>query len=423
MKNALAHATIALARRALPLMSKERREEATRIINHFERDADDELRAFGRHAAAAWESDMRPVRDALVAALQTGDLAALGEFRRRCPDLLEQINEQPALGAVLHRQLLRVFAASLGEATPPPEEETEAGQGKAINAAVDQWRSRVVFPTEFGSADLRGLSSELHLRSIFSARTTNADYLAEVAKVVDQILSGEINMATGRWLLVKKLKQLGYDPERGFPQDMANVPPAERGSLQDLSSQQRIDLMLRTNVEMTRNYARVVEGNSPAALRMWPAWRLKRVASRVTPRGERRDREGELVEDAKNSWEARWQAAGDSVGWEGALKSVMVARKDSPIWQALGDGAGGYTDTLGHPFGPFAFNSGFDQVAEPKASWLQLLAAEQGNGSAAPEAESGPMRAQLAPTAAEVQARLAGLSPDLRARLLAKLAA
>jgi len=36
----------------------------------------------------------------------------------------------------------------------------------------------------------------------------------------------------------------------------------------------------------------------------------------------------------------------------------MIALKDSPIWQALGDGAGGYRDTLGNPYPPFAFSSG-----------------------------------------------------------------
>jgi hypothetical protein len=36
----------------------------------------------------------------------------------------------------------------------------------------------------------------------------------------------------------------------------------------------------------------------------------------------------------------------------------MIALKDSEIWQALGDGEDGSTDTLGNPFPPFAFLSG-----------------------------------------------------------------
>ena len=59
-------------------------------------------------------------------------------------------------------------------------------------------------------------------------------------------------------------------------------------------------------------------------------------------------------------WAARWKAAGESVGWDGASPDFgnMVALKASPIWQALGDGAGGYRDTLGNPYPPFAFSSG-----------------------------------------------------------------
>ena len=40
----------------------------------------------------------------------------------------------------------------------------------------------------------------------------------------------------------------------------------------------------------------------------------------------------------------------------------MVALKSSPIWQALGDGAGGFRDTLGNPYPPFAFGSSYAWV-------------------------------------------------------------
>jgi len=50
--------------------------------------------------------------------------------------------------------------------------------------------------------------------------------------------------------------------------------------------------------------------------------------------------------------------AGDAAAY-GALGNHgrMAALKSSGIWQALGDGAGGYLDTLGNPYPPFAFNS------------------------------------------------------------------
>jgi hypothetical protein len=407
MKDQLALATIALARRALALMSPERREEATRIINHFERTAnagdDDELQSFYRRAAGDWEHDMAPVRDAIVEALQASDTASLAMLRHRMPQILAVVNKNPSLAGLMMRQLLRVFAAHLGD---------DSTHTANATASLQQWRGRQIFPTDMGSADLRGLSSELHLRSIFSARTTNADYLNEVGQIVDRILSGEINMATGRWLLMKKLKQLGYDPETGFPQDMALIPPAEKGSLQDLSSEQRIDLMLKTNVALTRNYARVVEGNTEFARYAFPAWELVRLEWREVPRGERRGKEGALVPDPRNAWPERWRLAAESVDHQGVLLSSvgMIALKDSPVWQALANGAGGYNDTLGHPFPPFAFNSGMDWKAVSRKTCIVFGLLDEGR-------TVQPMEATLAPTVDEVNAAYDRLSPELKEKL------
>ena len=53
----------------------------------------------------------------------------------------------------------------------------------------------------------------------------------------------------------------------------------------------------------------------------------------------------------------------------------MVALKSSGIWEALGDGAGGYDDTLGNPYPPFAFNSGMwtQDVSRADCESLGLL--------------------------------------------------
>jgi hypothetical protein len=289
----------------------------------------------------------------------------------------------------------------------------------AVTAALQQWRGRTVWPTEFGSADLRGFSRELMLRSVFSARTTNAEYLQEVAHVIDECLAGRINIATARWMLMKKLKQLGYDPATGFPQDMAAVPPAEAGTLQDLSSEQRIDLMLKTNIALARNYGRAVGGNTEFARYAWPAWELVRIELRHTPRGERRGKEGALVADPEHGWPARWEAAAESVGWEGALHGRLMARKDSPIWQALADGVGGYGDTLGHPFPPFAFNSGMDWRSVKRAEWLAL----EGDAPSSPGGGEPPKggTTSFAPTEEEVAARYEALSPDLKEALHRRL--
>jgi hypothetical protein len=284
-----------------------------------------------------------------------------------------------------------------------------------VTEALKQWRSREIFPTEFSSIDIRGLSRELRMRSVFSARTTNAEYLEAVARVIDDMLSGKINMATGRWHLMKKLKELGYDPATGFPQDMAHVPPSELGSLCDLSSRTRLDLMLETNQRISANYGRVVTGNTEYARYNYPAWELVRLFIRKVPRG--------TPESHSAGWEQRWRDAGEVCGWEGSLPSAggssnspMIALKDSPIWTELGAGAGGYTDTLDNPFPPFAFNSGKAWRAVPRAECIELGLIER-------DEVPGEMKAELTPGEKEVNAVFKRLSPDLQAELRRELAA
>ena len=422
------NAVIQLARRALPLMCATHRHEAERIIARFEQEnvqrstsnaqrPAPEFDALRDRAAAAWEKDLQPVGSAIAAALHGGDLAALSGLRALLPGLLRETARATALAGVLTEALALAFYTALhaGE----PEETTTANavtfsDEPAVTAAMELHRSREIVPTDFGSAELRGLDRQFKLRAVFSARTTSADYLQEVAQTVDEMLAGKINLATGRLQLLRKLKQLGYDPATGFPGDLALIPPAERGSLQDLSSQTRLDLMLRTLVAQARNFSRATAGNTEAARFAFPAWELVRLGVRDTPRGFRRVQH-QLVPDPPDAWQRRWAAAGESVLWEGAQENAMVARKDSPVWQALGDGVGGFTDTLGQPFPPFAFNSGMDWRAVPRAECVERGVIE---AAAAP----APMRAQLAPGDREIQSALARLGPDFKSALLRELA-
>ena len=275
-----------------------------------------------------------------------------------------------------------------------------------VTEALKQWRSREVFPTDLSSEEILGFSRELRMRSVFSARTTNAEYLQEIGKVVDDMLSGKINMATGRLRLMRKLKQLGYDPQVGFPGDMAAIPPAERGSLQDLSSKARLNLVLETSQRVAANYGRMVEGNTEYARFAYPAWELVRLYQRNVPRG--------TPDSHTEGWLVRWRDAGEAVDWDGAVESPMIARKDSPIWQALGDGAGGYQDTLSNPFPPFAFNTGLAWKAVDRA-WCVSL------GLIAADETPGEMDGQLTPGEKEVNDIFDRLSPDLQAELLREL--
>ena len=123
-----------------------------------------------------------------------------------------------------------------------------------------------------------------------------------------------------------------------------------QGTLQDLSSFRRRDLIVRTQVELMRGAGQQTRGHTPARLRQFPAWELVRVADKRVPRHWG----GVEMGSAKDALEGnpRWTIAG------GILKAGrMVAFKGDPIWGELGS-YDNFPDALGVDHPPFAFESG-----------------------------------------------------------------
>ncbi|WP_156345775.1 hypothetical protein [Verrucomicrobium spinosum] len=113
-------------------------------------------------------------------------------------------------------------------------------------------RSRGLLPSALGSAaQRREFAKALRDRSVFSARTANAVYLNGIREAAERELKGGYESDRGalRIFLKGLLTRLLYDPETGFAGDEAlGIPPAEPGSLQDLSSDKRLNLILDTQV-------------------------------------------------------------------------------------------------------------------------------------------------------------------------------
>lgn len=221
-------------------------------------------------------------------------------------------------------------------------------------------REREIFPTDMSSAEIRELDAALRRRSVLSARTTNLQYTQAIADVVDQLLAGQINEATGRMMLQETLELLQYDPAKGFPgDDPERIPPAELGSLRDLGSEQRVKLVLETQERMAANYAFQRAGQTDEARWQFPAYELVRIYVRRTERDD---------------WQRRFIAAGGRL-----VDGRMIARKDSPVWEALGAGEGGFNDTLGNPYPPFAFGSGMGwrEVDRDECIRLGVISADE----------------------------------------------
>lgn len=136
-----------------------------------------------------------------------------------------------------------------------------------------------------------------------------------------------------------------------------------------------LELVLKTVRRIRNGAGRFVSDQTD--IECYPAWEFSRAYDREVPRGFRKNSAGVLVSVPGPDWPSRWRAAAAASGDAAALRVLneagrMVALKSSRIWQALGDGAGGYMDALGYPFAPFAFDSGFDTSGVPASECVEL---------------------------------------------------
>ena len=251
---------------------------------------------------------------------------------------------------------------------------------------ADIMRLKELLPTELGSDEIREqIARDILARSIFSARMESAHYLKRLREVCTQLVTGEKDRASATADLLSLLEQMGHSP-------------LDDGGITNPASLRRLDLILSTQRQMATSVALLSE-QTEATVMLWPAWELARQYTRRMPRDD---------------WGYRWQAAGDSVGWESALTlrgitgGRMIALKSSPIWAALGAGAGGYTDTLGNPYPPFAYGSGLDWQEVGRDECIALGLISEDEDIAAPGSQS------LSPGGKDIQEAIARYGfPDI----------
>lgn len=220
-------------------------------------------------------------------------------------------------------------------------------------------KERKVRPTALDTEGLRNVfEKDVLARSVFSARNSNAGVLASLNRQVEKVLQGR-DIATARRVLKGLITRAGYTPETGFPGDDAlGIPPARPGSIRDLGSNARINLILETQVALLQGRAQRVEGLEPTALDLYPGYELVRVESRRAPR----------------DWRKRWRKAGGKITKDRRGRVRLVALKTDLVWERLGDW-NLFTDALGVDHPPFAFRSGmgWQELDRKECIALKLL--------------------------------------------------
>ena len=221
--------------------------------------------------------------------------------------------------------------------------------------AIRYHLQRRVAPTRLRSADLQRIDADVLRASFFSAQTTLNDllgrYKSDLAKLIapqqvrrtDRMTTenpeGFVTEGTTEAEIRTGIKQLlstmDYQPD-----------PAKRGTIEDLSSDNRIDLVVKINAEMAQNYGWWQQGQDPDLLAAYPCQELYRAEDR----------------HEKRNWIERWRGAGGQIyagtspglplqpGFSGGR---LIARKDSPVWVGI--------SAFGNPYPPFDFGSGVDE--------------------------------------------------------------
>jgi hypothetical protein len=228
-----------------------------------------------------------------------------------------------------------------------------------ITDALLAAQRRGLLPNSLSTAELRELGAGVLSRSVFTARGTNTVFLGDLKKLIDDLAAGTLSEGQVRTALAEILKALDYDAEAGgFPGE--EVPPAIEGSIQDLASFRRRDLIVRTQRDLMQGAGMKMRGANPDRLSTFPAWELVRQITVAVPR----------------DWPARWQIAGGTLTEDGR----MIALKGDPIWGEIGS-AENFGDALNVDHPPFAFNSGM--------GWKEISASEaRALGITGPDGES-----------------------------------
>lgn len=210
--------------------------------------------------------------------------------------------------------------------------------------ALDQTQAKTLLPTSLGSRDLARLKPEVRERARFSAKVRSAEHLSVLDTGVNDLVAGQIDVATARLQLKQFLVRTGYMP-----------PEGQEGTLKDFSSDARINLQLQTNVRQAQGYGWWKQGQDADLLDAFPAQEFVRVEGRLNPRDD---------------WPDRWNTARAIAGSMGATNSDtgrMVALKNHRIWTEL--------SRFRTPYEPFDFNSGMgvEDVSRTDAIDLEII--------------------------------------------------
>lgn len=236
------------------------------------------------------------------------------------------------------------------------------------------------------SADLQEVLQELQKRGVIGremsptqmkalarAVARYSDYIGSdgVKKIVDKLRDGLQSV-----LNPQQINGVTKGETEGSLRGQLSQLADKFGTVEGIGQAINWDFIIGVATQVMGGAGRYVADTTPQQVALYPAWALKRFADRETPRGFKIGKKGALIPVPDDDWPSRWAEAGENcddedwLPWEGDAQTGRgIALKSSGIWQALGDLR---DDSLGNPYPPFAFNSGFKVGPVSRGECIEL---------------------------------------------------
>ena len=263
-----------------------------------------------------------------------------------------------------------------------------------IAEAAEKLSARTPVGAALTSAEWERTPVEIRDRSFFLSRIENARVLDRAQSGLGNIIAqtrNEFGVIEDR---SKFIAELGKLAEK---EGLTPTEPGLKGTVLDITSEARGEMIYQKQTEMLYNYARAKRGASGPLLRAAPAQELVRISERKE----------------KRQWVDIWRANGGrtypgepSIG--GELQAGMggircIALKSDEIWRRI--------SRFGLPYPPFDFGSGVGVTNITRTEAFRLGLIQLGQTVNVPEPQLNE----------NLEVNIGGMEPGLRAELLRSL--
>jgi hypothetical protein len=193
---------------------------------------------------------------------------------------------------------------------------------------------KALVASKLDSSQWNQVQAAFRNRAFFSSQVVQANILQGIRQRVSEYAArGGGDISEARKLMREDLARMHYEPEQG-----------KEGTIKDLFSKARLNVILKTNLAQTRGMIQRASGMTPGFFAAFPAQEFTRTHSR---RKERED------------WRERWVKAGGKF-----YNGKMIALKTDPVWTKL--------SVFGNPYPPFDWGSGMGVIDVDRKTAIEL---------------------------------------------------